>query len=204
MNHKKVHNFLLKKSSNHNGKINTLINLNGPINIEKQDSDKLFYFLARAVVGQQLSSKAAKTIWDRIIKLSNKYDKEIIDIFKMKHHKAIRNCGISSNKLKAIVGLRDKINRSHDYAENLLDAEYSFVIESISSLWGFGNWSADMCAIFYCGLSDVFPETDSAIVQGMKKLCGDNTDPIKEARRYSPYRSYLSKHIWCGLDTGRI
>lgn len=173
------------------------------IAVDAGDKADCFRFLARTVVGQLLSAKAARTIWYRVEQLAVANTVGLIDLFSGDHQSTLREAGLSGSKYKTIAGLRFELNGDPDFATRLLKSDYADIKAQITSLWGFGDWSADMCAIFYCGLPDVFPLKDVAIINGLNKLCSGE-EPEPAAARYAPYRSYLCKHIWLGFNTGYI
>jgi len=195
---------LLDKSKNKYPKIYNLIEHNGLIETNKYNHKDFFDFLARTVVSQQLSDAAAKTIWGRIEDLANNKQCLVFDLFCSYNELSVKGCGISSNKFRAISELRTALENKLICPETVLSSNYDEVINIITSLWGFGIWSADMCAIFYCTLPDIYPETDVAIIQGIKKLCGEYVNHISVANEFTPYRSYLCLHIWMGVDSGFV
>ena len=200
----RIHQCLLEKSYIAHKSIHQLISKNGIITLVKKEPDALFQFLARIVIGQQLSSIAAASIWSKIEKLKATYEIELPELFSAENEVALRSCGISKNKLRAINGLVSSMNANKLNADKLLESSYNDIVEAITSMWGFGKWSADMCSIFYCALPDVYPESDAAINQGMKHLCNRNHSIKKEIKKYTPYRTYLCLHIWAGIDNGLI
>ncbi len=200
--HNIAHKKLLKKAKINHPKIYNLINKNGLIENNSKPESELFLFLAKTVVGQQLSTLAAKSIWKKVEDLTLHRNCEIINLFASIDDVEIKGCGISKNKIRAIVELSNLIKTKELAAKTLLSSNHEEVIQIITSLWGFGNWSADMCAIFYCGLPDIYPTKDAAIIQSINKLCGTNEDPQHLFQTYSPYRSYLSRHLYIGLDSG--
>jgi DNA-3-methyladenine glycosylase II len=202
--HSDIHELLLQCSSKHHTRIHSLFIQNGPITIEAMPSSMFFEFLARTVVGQQLSAIAARTIWVRVESLANEQKLEIFELFQKNNEESLRLCGISRAKIRAIIELRTSLENNLISASTILASDYEDVVSSITNLWGFGRWSADMCAIFYCGLQDIFPDNDAAIEKGLKKLCGVDVDSESTFHLYTPYRSYLCRHIWHGLDSGYI
>ena len=66
------------------------------------------------------------------------------------------------------------------------------------------QWSADMLAIFFVALPDVWPAGDGAVDRGIRALLPRRRHTGKAAALYRPHRSYLALHIWRGFETGRI
>lgn len=201
----KAHQHILKASEQKYRPLHKLVASNGvqTLNTNPQDQS-LFEFLARTVVGQQLSAKAARSIWAKVERLAQISKTNVIELFTEENASSIRECGLSSNKTKAIIQLRAAIDRNDINDEILRTLEYEPLKNIICSLWGFGEWSADMCAIFYCKQLDVFPSSDSAIVSGTQKLLGGSISVRNVFDDFSPYRSILCRHIWLALDSGYL
>lgn len=197
-----AHDHLLASSKKHHPKIWSLINVNGVISIEAGDRSDLLEFLARTSVGQQLSAKAARSIWERVINLSEEYDTTINELFIKKNTSALQKCGISKAKIKAIQMLKEKFDSGKISSVAFESISYEDLVKKITSLWGFGPWSADMVAIFYNQNSDIWPQTDVAIQRGYELLVGNRN--CKSISEYSPYRTYLARHIWRDIDENII
>lgn len=194
-----IHDFLLRTSKDKYKSIHSLIERNGPLTAPQKAENELFGFLVRTIIGQQLSANAARNIWQRVCALADERNLSIFDLFGVDSLQDIRECGLSANKLKAISELRAAMLSGEISGEEIIQSSYSEIIEKITSVWGLGRWSADMVAIFYCGLPNVFPESDSAVLRGLQLLVGSN-DLKVILNEYSPYCSYLCRHIWKGLD----
>ena len=75
----------------------------------------------------------------------------------------------------------------------------------ISDLWGFGPWSAEMILLGYFGSLDIWSNNDSALVRGINLALGKQKKTHDEIiELFSPYRTLLSRHIWKGLDEGKL
>jgi DNA-3-methyladenine glycosylase II len=169
--------------------------------------------LVRVVLAQQLSAKAAETIFNRVVALANQSALEpgvfsprgdgafsparLLEI----DPGALRGAGVSRPK---IAYLRDLAERVHDgrlpleSLETMSDAE---VIATITAVKGFGQWSAEMFLIFRLNRPDVLPLTDLGIIKGMQKLFGLTRRPaprtmIRLAEQWRPYRSVASWYLW--------
>ncbi|MCP4271996.1 MAG: hypothetical protein GY781_08515 [Gammaproteobacteria bacterium] len=202
--YKHIHKTLLDKSKNKYPNIYNLIVHNGLIETNQYNHEEFFEFMARTVVSQQLSDAAANTIWGRIKSLAEDEKCLIIDLFCPENSIPVKGCGISGNKFRAISELRSALKKKLICPKTIISSIYEEVISKITSLWGFGLWSADMCAIFYCNLPDIYPENDVAIIRGIEKLCLEDVNHKTVAQDFSPYRSYLCHHIWMGVDSGII
>ena len=105
----KVHNHLLKISTKYCKPLESIIIANGVINIEIPTNLELFDCLAQTVVEQQLSYKAAKSIWNRVKTSSEQRKIKLIDYFDTQYIADIRKDGLSKNKIKAILGAKQAV-----------------------------------------------------------------------------------------------
>ncbi|MDN5309269.1 MAG: DNA-3-methyladenine glycosylase [Methanolobus sp.] len=157
----------------------------------------LFAGLVKSIITQQISTKAASSIWRKMRAYFGDVTPEII-------HSAsaddIRKCGLSMRKALSIKEIaRAVINGELNLSElhELPDEE---VIRRLSSLNGIGVWTAEMLLIFSMKRPDVVSWGDLGIRQGMMRLYGLQTltrRQFEEYReRYSPYGSVASLYLW--------
>lgn len=201
---KPIHNRLLAAST-HLPCLNQLINDNGVLRLKKRKPEDLFDYLCQTVVGQQLSNKAAETIWLRIASFCEHKGKPLFQLLTPRYADAIRACGLSRAKLKAMMGLRDSMKRQHLSEEIYTTKDADLIIAEISALWGFGSWSAEMAALFFFAHPDIWSDKDAALARGLALICARESCPehaVLDSMR--PYRSYLALHIWSGLDNGKL
>ena len=197
----KVHNHLLKISSKYCKPLESIIIANGVINIEIPKNLELFDCLAQTVVEQQLSYKAAKSIWNQI-KISSEQRKiKLIDYFDTQYIADIRKNGLSKNKIKAILGAKQAVQNGEVTLKGLSrmgDIEFK---RTITNLWGFGDWSAEMIAIFYLGRTNVWSDKDLILHKGINQICDQcELTPNELLELVDPYQSYLALHIWRHKD----
>ncbi len=198
----RVHQTLLDISRDRFGNVHSLIQENGPLSLEAHRAE-LFEYMAKTVAGQQLSAAAARTIWSRVKTAVSESGYPLIELCCESGFPALRSCGLSGNKVKALIHLRQSFADGSISEAQIRAAEYEDVIRIVSSIWGFGGWSADMIAIFYCGLPDVWSEGDSSLQKGLKMLSdGVSIEASEITADFSPYRSYLALHVWKGIDDG--
>ena len=199
-----IHNQLLNIASQYHPDVATLITENGVFKLRKSKDKDLFRFLARTVTGQQLSKAAAQTIWQRVENLEVEKAKPLMSFFEKRNEARLRECGLSKNKVNALLELKKSFTRGEISYDSIKKSNYEELSKQIIQLKGLGQWSADMVAMFFLALPDVWPETDAALLRGMRILIGNRKSPIKAATLYRPYRTYLANHIWMGLDTGKL
>jgi len=193
----KIHNHLLQLSAAHCKPLASIIKANGPINIEIPTDIELFDCLAQTVVEQQLSYKAAKSIWNKIKTSSEERNIKLIDYFDTKYIADIRKDGLSENKIKAILGAKEAVSGGEITLKGLSEMNDIEFKASITGLWGFGDWSAEMIAIFYLGRTNVWSEKDLILNKGINQICEQcELTPHELLEIIDPYQSYLALHIW--------
>ena len=185
--------------------LNRLIENNGVIHLRKKSEDQLFEHLCKTVVSQQLSNKAADTIWNRISNISRLQHDSLFDFVSHENSENIKSCGLSKFKLKAIIGLKEALSTNKISKEIYSTSDPQIIIDEISKLWGFGKWSAEMTALFFFALPDVWSEDDVALRRGLNIISQkENTSPNDILYLMTPFKSFFSMHIWKGLDDGSI
>ena len=166
---------------------------------ERQRNDHLTALIG-AIVSQQLSTKAAATIFGRFAALfpDNPITASAIDRF---DDATLRGVGLSGQKIGY---LRDLCARIADGRLNLdeLDAlPDEQVIERLTAVKGFGRWTAEMFLMFRLHRPDVLPAGDLGIVNAIQRLYGlrKRPDPkriLKMGEAWRPYRSVASWYLW--------
>lgn len=201
--HQKAHRRLLHVAANNHPKIYSLIRKNGAHRLELRTKGGLFRFLARTATEQQLSTAVARAIWARIESLSQSLNGTIQDLCQEGNFEELRKCGLSEGRTRALIALAESFAEGKISDYQVKRCNYEELRALITGLWGFGQWSADMVAMFFVGLPDIWPDNDTALNRGMRLLVTDES-PAEVARHYSPHRTYLARHIWKGFDTGSI
>ena len=197
----KIHNHLLKISAKHCKPLESIIKANGPINIEIPADLELFDCLAQTVVEQQLSYKSAKSIWNKIKTSSEQRKIKLIDYFDTEYIANIRKDGLSKNKIKAILGAKKAVDDGEITLKRLSEMNDIEFKKSITSLWGFGDWSAEMIAIFYLGRTNIWSEKDLILNKGINQICDQcELTPDELLTLVDPYQSFLALHIWRHKD----
>ena len=192
MNFKKIHQEILKKSSKFSI-IKSEIEKNGLIKIQKSRLD-LFSFITKTIISQQISDKAAQSLWKKFCYFfKNKYPNksDITNIYQLNN--ALRNIGISQKK-------KSYIKAFYNSKENLLNELESQsedkIRNSLIKFSGIGNWTCDMVLIFYLNRMNIFPISDLIIKKTTEKLCILEDKKIDFINSFSPYLSVFSLHLW--------
>ena len=200
----KVHKILLCRTVGKYTFLHEIIRSNGVLSLRKKEED-FFIVLARTVVSQQLSNAAAAAIWNRLESLADSEKTEIQNLFCANNNDALRNCGLSRNKVKAIAGLASAITQDAISPSKLAVMSEADLMDAIKELWGFGQWSAEMTALFYFGKPDVWSDNDVALKRAITTVANYDKTTISVILNISrPYRSYLSLHLWHGIDTKKL
>ena len=165
--------------------------------IERAITPDIFTAIVASVAGQQISAKAAETVWNRMeerfgiitpITLSAATDEEI------------RQCGISLRKAGYIKGITTAVADGNLDLDGLHELSDEDVISRLTALRGVGIWTAEMLLIFAMERPDVVSWGDLAIRRGMMRLYGKES--INRAaferyrKRYSPHGSVASLYLW--------
>ncbi|MEO5629471.1 MAG: DNA-3-methyladenine glycosylase 2 family protein [Thermomonas sp.] len=157
--------------------------------------------LARAILYQQLSGRAAATIVGRV-EAAIASDRLHCDTLARCDDASIRGCGVSSNKLLA---LRDLSRReaSGDIPDlrRMSTMHQDAIVDALVPIRGIGRWTVEMMLMFRLGRPDVLPVDDLGIRKGAQVI--DNLDVMptpkelaERGERWGPYRSYASFYLW--------
>ena len=160
-----------------------------------------FDALARIIIGQQLSGKAAETIYQRVrAKTSNK--RVTLKSISAVSDQDLRSCGLSAAKTRAIRDLSDKIDTGQLKISSFSHMTDDEVAEAIISVKGLGPWSAQMYLMFVLCRLDIFSAGDLGIQNAICKLYGKDKAKIdfdKFAKRWQPYRTIACWYLWASL-----
>ena len=171
----------------------------GPIYLPEREDHGLAHFLARAVVGQQLSTKAARSIWRRVEGLAESRGMGIPQCFMEGNEEALRRCGVSKNKVRTLLGIRKAEVAGLLFGEKVRGMDHRSRTEHLVGMWGIGQWTCDMVSIFYCRDPDVWPTGDVAVQRTFANFM-DGRKSSRALRLFVPYRSYLALYMWRVVD----
>ena len=161
-----------------------------------------FYTLVRSVVGQQISVKAADSIWARFVLLVPKVTPKNVLAQSIEH---LRSVGLSARKAEYIHAVAEFFVQKRvgqAYWEQRTDNE---IIEELSSIRGIGRWTAAMVLMFTLLRPNVFPVDDIGLLRGLEKnYHGARVTPsVARAvyfERFSPWASVATWYLWRSLD----
>jgi DNA-3-methyladenine glycosylase II len=160
--------------------------------------------LLRAIVGQQLSTKAAATIYGRVLELSGGHAPTPKQLLKADPER-MRAAGLSRAKVAYLRDLAQHVEDGTLEVERLPELPDEEVAAQLTAIKGLGQWTADMFLIFHLGRPDVLPVGDQGIRRaiqveyGLRKL-PDAKRMQKIASPWRPYRSLASLYLWSALE----
>lgn len=177
----------------------------GPYRPADRSSGSHFFSLMRAIVYQQLSGKAAATIFARCLQLFPGADPTPEHLLALTDEQ-LRSVGLSRQKSSY---LRDLATRVHSGALPLEDIDSlsdAAVIEYLVQVKGIGRWTAQMFLMFKLGRADVLPDLDlgiqNAIKRAYRKRKVSPKDVLRIGAKWSPYSSIACWYLWRSLDNG--
>jgi len=166
-----------------------------------------FTTLARAIVGQQISVKAAQTIWDRLLEacgmdLNGPLDPALVQ---NKRIATLRRCGLSLNKAEYIRDLARHFTSARLDPREWPALDDEALIEALVDVKGIGRWTAEMFLIFHEMRADVLPVDDIGLQKAVAKHYFDGRRPTLAELRgvaeiWRPYRSVATWYLWRSLD----
>ena len=160
-----------------------------------------FAALVRVIMGQQLSGKAAETIFGRVVALAAPAGGLTPASVRSLDATALRAAGVSGQKIRYVYDLADHVGDGRLDLHALDGHPDEEVIARITAVKGLGVWSAEMFLMFRLNRPDIFPVGDLGIVKGMQRLFGMKRRPapktmIRLAEPWRPYRSIASWYVW--------
>ena len=157
--------------------------------------------LARAILYQQLSGKAAATIVGRV-ETAIDSDRFHCDTLARCDDATIRACGVSGNKLLALrdLALRESNGEIPDL-RRMATMDNDAIIAALVPVRGIGRWTVEMMLMFRLGRPDVLPVDDLGIRKGAQRVDKVDEMPkpkelIERGERWGPYRIYASLYLW--------
>lgn len=161
-----------------------------------------FTTLARSVVGQQISVKAAQTVWDKFVALPRKLTPA--NVLKLKVDD-MRAAGLSARKIEYLVDLALNFDSGVAHVESWKDMADELIIEELVAIRGINRWTAEMFLIFHLMRPNVLPVDDVGLLNGISVnyFSGDpvsRSDARDVAVAWAPYCSVATWYIWRSLD----
>jgi DNA-3-methyladenine glycosylase II len=185
--------------------IASLIRNKGPFRLQLRADDDLFTSLTRSIAYQQLSGKAAATIYGRFEALFENNTPVASDTVHLSVQ-TLRSVGLSNNKALAIIDLAEhSCSGSLPGPKKMASMDDEAIIKSLIRVRGIGPWTVQMHLMFSLGRPDVMPATDLGIQKGVQHTyqLPDLPKPdqvLAVTRHLAPYRSVASWYFWRVVD----
>ena len=164
----------------------------------------LFFTLIRSIVGQQISVKAAATVWTR---LSEKVGDITPENILSKEFEELRSCGLSQRKVEYVRGIASSWDEFKHYEWDQMNDED--IINKLIQLRGVGKWTAEMILIFTLLRPDIFPIGDIGMIRGIEKFYNSGekmtTEEIyKLSDKWKPWRTVACCYMWRTVDPEQV
>jgi DNA-3-methyladenine glycosylase II len=165
----------------------------------------IFCGLVEAIVSQQLSTRAAATIYGRLRALLPNGGTPTPEALMPLTDEALRGVGLSRQKLGYMRDLSRKMLDGSINTAGLRDMSDEEIVAELTKIKGIGRWTVEMLLIFRLTRPDVFPAGDLGIVKAVQKAYNLRKTPdVKRlhaiAERWRPYRSVASWYLWASLE----
>lgn len=172
----------------------------GPACLESRGD--AFITLARSVVGQQISVKAAQTIWERFARLAKELTPQQVLRLKVDD---MRAAGLSARKVEYLVDLSQYFDRGSLHLDAWQTMDDEGIIAELQAVRGIGRWTAEMFLIFHLMRPNVLPLDDVGLIKGISKcyFSGESvsrSEAREVALAWAPYCSVATWYIWRSLD----
>ena len=171
-----------------------------------QSRGDAFTTLARAIVGQQISVKAAQSVWEKFVAaigtpLTRVTPSAVLDV----DGPALRGAGLSARKSEYLIDLARHFEDGRVHPKQWQQMDDEAIVDELVSIRGIGRWTAEMFLIFHLMRPDVLPLDDLGLIKGIS-VNYFSGEPVSraEAREvgeaWAPFRSVATWYIWRSLD----
>ena len=167
-----------------------------------QSRGDAFNTLARSIVGQQISVKAAQSVWYKFEALPRKMTPACVLKLKVDD---MRACGLSARKVEYLVDLSIHFDAGTVHVKDWAAMDDEAIIAELVAIRGIGRWTAEMFLIFYLRRPNVLPLDDVGLINGISQnyFSGEavsRSDAREVAAAWAPYCSVATWYIWRSLD----
>jgi DNA-3-methyladenine glycosylase II len=167
-----------------------------------QSRGDAFTTLARSIVGQQISVKAAQSVWDKFARLPRKMT--AANVLKLKVDD-MRQAGLSARKIEYLVDLALHFDSGAIHANAWSAMDDETIIAELVGIRGIGRWTAEMFLIFHLMRPNVLPLDDVGLITGISRnyFSGDpvsRSEAREVAAAWEPFCSVATWYIWRSLD----
>jgi DNA-3-methyladenine glycosylase II len=171
-----------------------------------QSRGDAFTTLARSIVGQQISVKAAQSVWERFVALVGGPASRVAPTTVLQHEiAALRGAGLSVRKAEYLRDLALHFQEGQVHVTDWAKMEDEAIIDELVQVRGIGRWTAEMFLIFHLMRPNVLPLDDVGLIKGISVnyFSGEAVSRV-EAREvgdaWAPFRSVATWYLWRSLD----
>ena len=171
-----------------------------------QSRGDAFTTLARSIVGQQISVKAAQSVWDKFALAVGDPSTRIAPASVLAMDTAaLRAVGLSARKAEYLADLAQHFASGQVHVRQWQQMDDEAIIEELVAIRGIGRWTAEMFLIFYMMRPDVLPLDDIGLQNAVSRLYykgkpRTRQQLIRFAKRWEPWRSVATWYMWRSLD----
>jgi DNA-3-methyladenine glycosylase II len=158
-----------------------------------------FHTLTRAVVGQQISIKAADAIWQRLeAQLETISPQQLLTV----EEDTLRQCGLSRQKISYLTAIARAFEEGTLTPSKWTGMSDGEVVRQLMEIRGIGQWTAEMFLIFHLNRPDVLPLTDLGLLNAIQLHYGrlSKSEMLNLSQRWQPYRTVATWYLWRSLD----
>ena len=184
-----------------------LIDEYGPLAIEQSSHRRPgdpYGVLVRTIVGQQLSTRSAQAIFQRLVDLFGGHTPSARELIEA-DPEVVRAVGLSHSKVAYLRDLAERVEDGDLELDRLSELPDDEVAAQLTAVKGIGKWSADMFLMFHLGRPDVLPVGDLGIRKAVERLyelpaVPDAAEVERIAEPWRPYRTLASLYLWTALE----
>jgi len=162
-----------------------------------------FFSLCRTIIGQQISTKAADSIWS---KFEIKCKKKIVPETVLKlTSSSLKSAGLSRQKITYLKNIAKSFKNKSFNIRDLKKMDDDSAIDYITKLKGLGIWSAQMFLMFNLNRPDIFPTKDIGLIRAISKNYKTSYPPSEKflnriSKKHSGYRTVFTWYMWRSID----
>jgi DNA-3-methyladenine glycosylase II len=184
-----------------------LVDEQGPLDEEARRRGRpaeAYGALVRSIVGQQLSTKAARTIYGRLTAMFGDRTPTPAELLAADPEE-VRSAGLSRPKVSYLRSLAEHVESGELELDRLTELPDDEVSAQLTAVKGLGQWTADMFLIFHLGRPDVLPVGDLGVRRAVERQYGlddlpDAAKLLEIGEPWRPHRSLASLYLWRSLD----
>jgi DNA-3-methyladenine glycosylase II len=165
-----------------------------------------FTTLARSIVGQQISVKAAQAVWDRLVAALEAPPTRLSPAqVEAADARVLRDVGLSARKVEYLLDLARHFGRGAVHVDQWQKMSDDEIVDELVAIRGIGRWTAEMFLIFHLMRPDVLPLDDLGLLKGISH-CYFSGEPVTRAEArdigegWAPFRSVATWYVWRSLD----